>query len=156
MLLNALSRFKPCPLLVGILVLFLNIWLIPLSMAAAKLKPLTIQEVISINFGVLVAEDGICTMSSGGVLSGSNGQTCSGVQTPAQFTVGGSNNRNVIIGVTSGSASGVTFNPVVDGPSLITLSGGGSIDVLVIGDLVVSNAAQGAIQVPYTFSVNYE
>lgn len=128
---------------------------IPFYLHAAKIKPITIEEAATINFGTIAGDNGICTMQSGGVLVGSAGQSCSGIQTPAEFRVGGTNGQVMDLLVTGGTAQGITFRPMIDGPSVITMKGS-STSVFVIGELELNNPGQGNISIPYIFSANYQ
>lgn len=117
---------------------------------------ITITEDTQIDFGQIINADGTCTMSSGGSLSGTLGMGCTGVETPATFTVLGTSGAVVIINVAGGSTlDGVTYNPVIDGSSARTLSGG-SASVDVIGNVVLSGASDGVKDIPYTFTANYQ
>ncbi|GAA6135928.1 hypothetical protein NBRC116188_27180 [Oceaniserpentilla sp. 4NH20-0058] len=131
-------------------------FLFPLfNYAAPKLKTITISEVTAIDFGTISSENGICTMQSGGNLLGSSGQTCSGIQTPGEFDIRATNGEFMNLSVQGGSTQGLTFRPQIDGPSLITLSGGAN-TVVIIGELELLNVNQGSFNIPYTFSANYE
>jgi len=123
--------------------------------SAPKVKPLAIEETVPINFGTIAGDNGICSMQSGGVLVGSSGQSCSGIQTPAEFRVGGTNGQVVDISVTGGTVQGITFRPLIDGPSIITMQGS-STSIFVIGELELNGASQGSISIPYIFSANYQ
>ncbi|WP_145999246.1 hypothetical protein [Oceanicoccus sp. KOV_DT_Chl] len=116
----------------------------------------SISEDTQIDFGILTNEDGTCTMASGGALTGSNGQSCTGTETPAAFTVDGTDGKVVDLSVTAGSAvDGVTYTPVIDGASTATLTGG-SATVAVIGNLVLASATDGDKDIAYTFTANYQ
>lgn len=120
------------------------------------LAALSIAETTEIDFGVLTSEDGTCTMASGGGLTGSAGQSCSGTETPATFTVTGTDAQTVDVSVTVGSAvDGVTYTPVIDGAGSRTLSGG-TAAVDVIGNLALSSATSGVKDIAYTFTANYQ
>ena len=117
---------------------------------------ISISEDTEIDFGTLTNEDGTCTMASGGALTGSAGQTCTGTETPAAFTVNGTDGAVVDVSVTAGAAvDGVTYNPVIDGASTATLTGGNA-TVAVIGNLVLSSATDGDKNIAYTFTANYQ
>jgi len=122
---------------------------------AAKIKAISIEESVQINFGTIAADNGICTMQSGGTLSGSAGQFCSGIETPAEFIVGGTNGQIIELMVTGGSNLGVTFRPAIDGSSIITMQGS-STSVFIIGEIELNNVSQGNISIPYIFSANYQ
>lgn len=133
----------------GVLSLFSSIAI------SAKIKPVSIQEVTAINFGTLAADNGICTMQSGGVLVASAGQSCSGIQTPAEFKVNASNGEVLIASVTGGNTQGITFRPQIDGSEIITVKGS-SVDIFIIGELEFNNVSQGVYAIPYIVTVNYQ
>ena len=117
---------------------------------------ITISEDVQIDFGQIINLDGTCTMSSGGSLSGTAGMGCTGVETPATFTISGTSGAVVDIIVSAGAAvDGVTYNPVVDGVLTRTLSGG-SASVDVIGNIVLAGATDGVKDIAYTFTANYQ
>jgi len=120
------------------------------------LSALSLAETTQVDFGTLVINDGTCTMATGGALSGAGGQTCSGTQQPGLFTITGTDGQTLDISASAGAAvDGVTFNPVIDGPATVTLSGG-SATVDMIGNLVLSGATEGAKAISYTFTANYQ
>ncbi len=117
---------------------------------------IAISEDTQIDFGLLTNEDGTCTMASGGALTGSSGQSCTGSATPGSFTVTGTAGQVVDLTLTAGSAvGGVAYNPVVDGSSTPTLTAG-SATVAVIGNLVLVSATDGDKDIAYTFTANYQ
>ena len=117
---------------------------------------IAISEDTQIDFGLLTNEDGTCTMASGGALTGSAGQSCTGSATPGSFTVTGTAGKVVDLTLTAGAAvDGVTYNPVVDGSSAPTLTAG-SATVAVIGNLVLASATDGDKDIAYTFTANYQ
>ena len=117
---------------------------------------IAISEDTQIDFGLLTNEDGTCTMASGGALTGSAGQSCTGSATPGSFTVTGTAGKVVDLTLTAGAAvDGVTYNPVVDGSSAPTLTAG-SATVAVIGNLVLASATDGDKNIAYTFTANYQ
>lgn len=117
---------------------------------------ITISEDTQIDFGQVINTDGTCNMASGGSLSGTAGMGCTGVETPAAFTINGTTGAVVDISVTAGAAvDGVTYNPVVDGILTRTLSGG-TTSVNVIGNIVLSGASDGVKDIAYTFTANYQ
>jgi hypothetical protein len=116
----------------------------------------SINEDTQIDFGLLTNENGTCTMAASGVLTGSAGQSCTGTETPAAFTVSGTDGKVVNLSVTAGAAvGGVTYNPVIVGASSATLTGG-SATVAVIGNLVLASATDGDKNIAYTFTANYQ
>lgn len=120
------------------------------------LAPLALAETTQVDFGTIGSEDGTCTMASGGALTGSAGQTCSGTQTPGVFTVTGTAGQVIDVSATPGAAvDGVTFNPAIDGPATATLVAG-SATINMIGNLVLSSATPGAKAISYTFTANYQ
>lgn len=120
------------------------------------LAPLNLAETTQVDFGTIGNEDGTCTMATGGALTGSAGQTCSGSQTPGVFTVTGTAGQVIDVSATAGAAvDGVTFNPVIDGAATATLVGG-TATVTMIGNLVLSSATPGAKAISYTFTANYQ
>jgi len=120
------------------------------------LAALTLAETTQIDFGTIGIEDGTCTMASGGALTGSGGQTCSGTQTPGLFTITGTDGQVLDLSVTAGAAvDGVTYNPVIDGAATATLTGG-TATVDMIGNLVLSSATAGVKAISYTFTANYQ
>ncbi len=117
---------------------------------------ISLSEDTEIDFGMLTNENGTCTMASGGALTGSAGQSCTGTETPASFTVTGTAGKVVNVSVTAGAAvDGVTYTPVIDGSTTPTLSAG-SATVPVIGNLVLASATDGAKNIAYTFTANYQ
>lgn len=120
------------------------------------LAPLNLAETTQVDFGTIGSEDGTCTMASGGALTGSAGQSCSGTQTPGVFTVTGTDGQVIDVSATAGAAvDGVTFNPTIDGPATATLTGG-SATINMIGNLVLSSATAGTKAISYTFTANYQ
>ena len=118
--------------------------------------PIEITEVTEIDFGLLANVNGICTMSSGGVLSGPAGMNCNDTETPGEFLLTGTDGAVVEIDVTGGqTVDGVTFNPALDGDALRALSGGNT-TVNVVGNIELNNATSGVKDIPYTFTVNYQ
>ncbi len=117
---------------------------------------ITISEDTEIDFGTITNEDGTCTMASGGALTGSAGQSCTGTETPGSFTVSGTDGAVVDLVVTAGAAvDGVTYTPAIDGASTATLTGGNA-TVAVIGNLALSSATDGDKNIAYTFTANYQ
>jgi hypothetical protein len=116
----------------------------------------SINETTQIDFGVLTNENGTCTMAANGALTGSAGQTCTGTETPAVFTVTGTAGKVVDVSVTAGAAvGGVTYTPAIDGAGSRTLTGG-TATVGVIGNLALSSATDGDKNIAYTFTANYQ
>jgi len=119
------------------------------------LTPLALTETTQIDFGTMTSENGTCTMASGGALTASAGQSCTGTAIPGVFKIDGSD-VTVDISVTAGAAvDGVTFNPSIDGASSVTLSGG-TANVSVIGGLDLLAATAGSKSISYTFTANYQ
>lgn len=117
---------------------------------------IAISEDTQIDFGQIINNDGTCTMTTGGALSGTAGMGCTGTETPASFTVSGTSGAVVDISLTAGaSVDGVTYNPVLDGVATRTLSGG-SATVAVIGNIVLASATDGVKDIAYTFTANYQ
>lgn len=117
-------------------------------------KPIVMTETTQIAFGLLSPENGICTMGSGGTLTGSAGQSCSGVGTPGEIDISGQNNLVVGISFTNGTQPGITFRPQVDGPSSILVKGKTSF--FVIGEMEFSGATEGSFGITYGITANYE
>lgn len=117
---------------------------------------IVITETTEIDFGQIINVDGTCTMATGGSLSGTAGMGCSGTETAGQFEIAGTSGATVDVSVTAGSAvDGVTYNPVIDGAATRTLTGG-TADVNVIGNIVLSSATDGVKDIAYTFTANYQ
>ena len=114
---------------------------------------IAITEDTQIDFGILTEEDGTCTMASGGGLTGSLGQSCTGSATPGSFTITGTNGKEVDLTLTA-AVDGVTYNPLVDGDIAPRLTGG-TTTVAVIGSLVLLSAGDGDKNISYTFAANY-
>ncbi len=117
---------------------------------------ITITEDTQIDFGQIINLDGTCTMSSGGSLSGTAGMGCTGTETPATFTITGTSGAVVNLAVANGATvDGVSYFPVIDGPTSRTLSGG-SVSVDVVGNISLSGASDGVKDIAYTFTANYQ
>lgn len=117
------------------------------------LQSLAIAETTAVNFGNISNTDGICTMASGGGLSGTNG--CTGTATPGVFNVTGSD-VTIDLAVSPGAAvDGVTYTPAIDGSSTPTLSGG-STTVTVVGELSLASATAGAKAINFELTANYQ
>ncbi len=122
------------------------------------ISALSITETTEIDFGNIAAVDGTCTMDAAGSLSGSNADlNCTGTATPATFTLSGEAAEAVDMSVTAGPAvGGVTFNPVIEGASTVTLDGSGGAAITVRGSLSLSSATVGDKDIAYTFTANYQ
>lgn len=117
------------------------------------LETLAIAEDTAVNFGTISATDGLCTMASGGGLSGTNG--CTGTATPGSFTITGSD-VTIDLSVTPGAAvDGITYTPAVDGSLTPTLSGG-TTTVTMIGALSLTAATSGVKSIDYDLTANYQ
>lgn len=121
--------------------------------AVTVLETLAIAETTAVDFGTISATDGLCTMASGGGLSGTNG--CTGTATPGSFTVTGSD-VTVDLAVTAGAAvDGITYTPAIDGNASPTLSAG-STTVTVIGELSLASATAGVKAIDFELTANYQ
>jgi hypothetical protein len=119
------------------------------------LQALSLNETQTVEFNDVVNQDGSCTMAAGGALSGDNCVSDSG--TPGQFTITGTASKSVDIAVTAGSAvDGVTFTPVIEGGASSLALTGGADAVNIIGDVTLSGATDGAKNIAYTFTANYQ
>jgi len=119
-------------------------------------NPLTISEATQLTFGSITNLNGSCEMLDDGSLVGTGGQTCSGAQIPAEFTVLGDIGYSVDIVVqANNSEPGLSFLPKLVGTETKTLSDG-SISFQVVGTLNISNAFEGTYAIPYIVTVNYQ
>ena len=127
-----------------------------LASARVSVVPaVTINQQAEIDFGQLNNVNGICTMSTGGALSGSEGMDCNGAETPGLFTVSGLNGAAVSISVSHGQLPGIAFTPqILGGASQVLVNG--SIDVTVVGSLELNNTSDGDKNISYIISANYE
>ena len=127
----------------------------PLAWAQA---PVTIIDKVSLDFGVIANENGTCKMSSAGVLTGVNGQTCTGTGALAEFQINGEKNYVVSILVAGSTRNGVTLSPFVVGGSSKVIAKNGRLTIKIHGDLTLNNvppAGTGSTNVSYLVSVNY-
>ena len=126
--------------------------------ASAKVQitdSIEITQNAGLNFGQIEARNGVCSMSSGGVLDGSQGQTCSGQSSPGSFTISATTGRAVNFSVSAnGAVNGVTLQPQVDG-SAMRVAESNTITLEVIGSLQLENATPGALSISYTLTANY-
>jgi len=122
------------------------------------LETVDVTETTQIDFGKLTEEDGTCTMASGGGLTGSGGQLCTGTATPGDFGITGTDGETVAITVAAGSAvDGITYNPVLANSGTTTDTATlDAASVEVIGNLVLSSATTGAKTITYTFTADYQ
>ena len=117
---------------------------------------LSMEESVSINFGVLENRDGTCSMDSSGNLAGVGGQTCSGISTPGEFKISGTEDQTIQVAVTSGTAvDGVNFVPAISGGDIYSLTSGET-TIKVIGEQVLDSATLGHKSITYTLTANYQ
>lgn len=119
------------------------------------LPAIQIDEQNEIDFGTLSNVDGTCQMAADGSLSGTEGMSCTGTETPGQFTISGQNDAIINLAVATGEAAGITFTPVIDGNSSRALENG-STQITILGSLTLNNASEGANTISYTLTANYE
>lgn len=127
-----------------------------LAFAKVELVPaIDIEQTREVDFGTINNVDGICEMTSGGMLSGSEGMDCTGNETPGEFTISGQDGASIILSVTAGQTNGVTFTPALVGSNIRTLENGIA-NITVLGALQLSGALDGMNTVSYTITANYE
>ena len=119
------------------------------------LPAIDISEESEVDFGQLSNVDGTCAMALDGSLSGSPGMDCVGNETPGVFAIRGADGAVLNISVSQGILGGITFNPVIAGNSQRTLENG-STTVTILGNLILSGAAEGTSIISYTLVANYE
>ena len=122
---------------------------------------LGVTETAEIDFGTITNEDGVCTMSSAGVVTNDGNQACSSSgNTIGSFDVTGTDDASVAITLTKSAAvGGVDYAPLLSSNDLttgtITLSNTGTATVTVIGSITMTSATDGQRNIPYTFTANY-
>ena len=120
------------------------------------LTAISFVEVDAVEFGQFENADGTCTMASGAVLSGVCA-SATGTINDADITVTAEPNTTVNVAVSGGTTdNGVTFTPVLDSSATPTTDGSGNTSVTVIGSLNFASATNGAHNMTYTLSVNYQ
>ncbi len=146
------------PLLLVLLLSAPTSWALELAANArvSIVKAIDIGVVNELDFGSISQLNGTCSMGSSGILSGSDGQDCSGSSTPGVFQIAGANGQSIIMNVTSGAAvDGINFTPRIDGSDNRTLVDG-TANVEIIGDLTLSDATLGDKNISYTVTANYQ
>lgn len=119
-------------------------------------SPLTISEAAQLTFGNITNLNGSCEMQDDGSLIPSGGQTCSGAQIPAEFTISGDAGNSVDIVVKpNNNEPGLTFTPKLVGSETKTLADG-STSFQIVGTLNINNAFEGSYAIPYIVTVNYQ
>ncbi len=117
---------------------------------------LGIARVSEIDFGRISNASGTCTMASDGRLTGSNGNSCAGHRSPAEFVVSGPSGRSIAVSATgSPRLDGVLFTPVIVG-SISKQLLNGSATINIIGALTLSAAIVADRAVRYTLTTNYQ
>ena len=120
------------------------------------LTAISFAEVDAVEFGQFENQDGTCTMATGAVLSGVCA-SATGTINDADITVTAEPNTTVSVAVSGGTTdNGVTFTPVLDSSATPTTDGSGNTSVTVIGSLSIASATNGAHNMTYTLSVNYQ
>ncbi len=141
---------RPACILLLILIVFSS------QLGLAQTTPLTIELRDQLDYGMISNENGTCSMDNQGNLTGTGGQTCFGTGIRSKFWIWGDPGYSFFVMVSGSSSNGITFNPVIKGPTSRTINNNGRRNVRIVGDLVLNNAGTGNFGLTYLLSVNYE
>lgn len=108
-----------------------------------------------IDFGTITNENGTCTLTRTGALSGTI-SSCVGSGTVGEYEVAGIKNSTVLLSVFQGSSNGITFTPEIVGQAVTSLGGKARKTFKIIGQIQLNNATSGVIDIDYLISADYQ